>query len=319
MLQPPKMPQPLKVIFMGTPAFAVPALMALMEAGHHICAVYSQPPRPAGRGYQRQLSPVHAKAMTLGIPVYTPLHFKEREDQHQFQAFQADVAVVVAYGLLLRQPLLEAPRFGCLNIHASLLPRWRGAAPIQHALMAGDTETGITIMQMDEGLDTGPILLSEKVAITPTTTASLLHEQLSVLGARLIVETLNLLQQNQLTPLPQPAEGATYAHKLHRAEGLLDWQAPAAILERKVRALNPWPGTYFTVKGENIKVLQAEIVAYDGPAQPGTVIDNQLTIACGQQALRPLRLQRPGKTVLATAEFLKGTRILPGTCLIPES
>jgi methionyl-tRNA formyltransferase len=301
------MSQSYKLIFMGTPAFAVPALKALVEARHDICAVYTQPPRPAGRGHKLQLSPVHAYAEKLGLPVFTPINFKEEAAQQQFISHQADLAVVVAYGLILRKVILEAPRLGCINIHASLLPRWRGAAPIHRAVLAGDTETGITTMQMDEGLDTGPMLLADKIAISPTTTTPQLHDQLSQMGAALIVKTL--AQLSLIKPQLQPTEGVTYAHKLTREEGQLNWQESAEMLERKVRALNPWPGTFFIYQGEIIKVLKAEIVENPTCASSGTVIDERLAIACGEQAFRPLLLQRAGKAAVEVDDFLRGMMI----------
>ncbi len=306
---------PLKIIFMGTPSFSVPILDAIHQSDHEICAVYSQPPRPAGRGHKFQMSAVHTRALELGLPVLTPVHFKELSDQQQFRDHQADMAVVVAYGLILKTPILESPWLGCINIHASLLPRWRGAAPIQRAIMAGDQETGITIMQMDEGLDTGHMIKCEKVAIEEHMTTLELHDKLSAVGARTIVKTLDEFQNGPLPATPQPLEGITYAHKLHREESMLNWAESAVILERKVRALNPWPGTSFVYNNEIIKVLKAEVVPIDLTGNPGTVIDDQLTILCADQVFRPLILQKPGKAPLPLEAFLRGNPIAAGTQL----
>ena len=233
----------LRLVFMGSPAFAVPILDALRSAGHEIAAVYAQPPKPAGRGHRVQPCPVHAHAEGLGIPVRTPRSLRNAEAQAEFAGFAADAAIVAAYGLILPKPVLEAPRLGCLNVHASLLPRWRGAAPIQRAILAGDRETGVTIMQMDEGLDTGAMLLAERIAIDAGTTAADLHDRLAEAGARLVVEALDGVADGRIRPVPQPSEGVTYAAKLDRGEGRIDWRAEAAEIDRRVRALNPWPGT----------------------------------------------------------------------------
>jgi methionyl-tRNA formyltransferase len=304
----------MKVVFMGTPDFSVPILDSLMAAGHHIACVYCQPPRPAGRGHREQLSPVHAFAHERGIAVRTPKSLKSPEAQAEFAALDADIAVVAAYGLILPKAVLAAPRLGCLNVHASLLPRWRGAAPIQRAILAGDAETGVTIMQMDAGLDTGAMLLRESILLLPDTTASWLHDMLSAMGARLIVEALRRLEEEE--PLPataQPEDGVTYAHKLSKDEGLLDWRQTAVELERKVRALNPWPGVWFELGGERIKVLEAAVLPGDG--LPGTVLDDQLTVACGKFALRPLKVQRAGKGAMTAADMLRGHAIPKGTVL----
>jgi methionyl-tRNA formyltransferase len=297
---------------MGTPEFAVPSLEALVAAGHELAAVYCQPPRPAGRGHRPQPSPVQARAERLGLEVRTPVRL-DAAAAAEFAALSLDAAVVAAYGLILPKPVLAGPRLGCVNVHASLLPRWRGAAPIHRALLAGDAETGITIMQMDEGLDTGPILCRAAVPIGRATTASELHDRLAALGARLVVEALDSLAEGRLEPQPQPAEGATYAKKLKREEGELDWRRPAAELERAVRALNPWPGVWFTLGGERIKVLAAELASGEGP--PGTVLDGRLAIACGEGALRPLALQRAGREPQAVEAFLRGFAIPAGTVL----
>lgn len=301
---------PLRLAFMGSPEFAVPALRALHAAGHEIAAVYCQPPRPAGRGHRETPCPVHRTALELGLPVRTPARLRRDAAEHAaFAALDLDAAVVTAYGLILPKPMLEAPRRGCLNIHASLLPRWRGAAPIQAAILAGDAVSGVTIMQMEEGLDTGPMLLKGEVPIGPRTTTPELHDALSALGARLVLEAL----ERNPPPVPQPEEGATYAPKLAKEDGRLDWHQDAAALDRRVRALNPWPGTFFMHNGEQIRVLAAEPVG--GSGQPGTVLDGAATIACGSGALRLTRLQRPGRAPLPAAEFLRGFALPPGTML----
>ena len=305
------MPVTLRLAFMGTPDFAVPILQALIEAGHDVVAVYTQPPRPAGRGHRPQPSPVQRAAEAAGIPVTAPAKL-DRVEQEKVRALALDAAVVAAYGLILPKPVLEAPRLGCLNVHASLLPRWRGAAPIQRAILAGDRETGVTIMQMDEGLDTGPMLLSELVSIGPQTTATALHDQLATVGARLIVRALRGLGDGALVARPQPAEGATYAKKLAREEGRIDWSQPAADLERRVRALNPAPGVWIERGGERIKVLAASVVEGSTAAPPGTVLDADLSIACGSGALRPTRLQRAGRAAVDAAAFLRGYALKPG-------
>jgi methionyl-tRNA formyltransferase len=297
---------------MGTPDFAVPALRALVAAGHDIAAVYCQPPRPAGRGHHPQASPVQQAAEALGLPVRTPTRL-DAAAAAAFAALGLDAAVVAGYGLILPPAVLAAPRLGCLNVHASLLPRWRGAAPIQRALLAGDAETGITIMQMDTGLDTGPILLAEAVPIGPRTTAAELHDRLAEMGARLIMTALAGVASGRLVAGPQPAAGVTYARKLARDEGRVDWRRPAAELERVVRALNPAPGVWFEQGGERIKLLAAEVAA--GSGAPGTVLDDRLTIACGAGALRALRLQRGGRAAQPADAFLRGHPIAAGTVL----
>ncbi|MBW8269534.1 methionyl-tRNA formyltransferase [Caldovatus aquaticus] len=303
----------MRLAFLGSSDFGVPALRALVAAGHEVAMVYAQPPRPAGRGQRATPCPVHRAALELGLPVRTPARLRRETAEHQaFAALDLDAAVVAAYGLLLPKPMLEAPRRGCLNIHASLLPRWRGAAPIQAAILAGDTETGVTIMRMDEGLDTGPILLREAVPIGPRTTAQELHDRLAELGAQLI---LRALAENP-PAVPQPAEGVTYAPKLTKADGRLDWREDAAALDRRVRALNPWPGTFFEHAGTTIRVLAAEPAAGEPGARPGTVLDATPRIACGGgTALRLLCLQRPGRAPLPAEEFLRGYALPPGTVL----
>jgi methionyl-tRNA formyltransferase len=307
----------MRLAVMGSAAFAIPALHALREAGHEIVAAYSQAPRPAGRGQKPRPAPLHQAAAALGIPVRTPISLRDSAEQAAFAALALDAAVVASYGLILPPAVLAAPRRGCLNIHASLLPRWRGAAPIQAAILAGDRETGVTIMQMEAGLDTGPILLQEAVPIGPETDAPALHDTLAALGARLL---LRALAENP-RPQPQPP-GATYAAKLRREDGHIDWRRPAEAIGRQIRALNPWPGTFTTLTGATLagteapattlKILAATIDARAALAPPGTVIDAELGIACGEGVLRPLRVQWPGRSALAVAEFLRGHPIAPG-------
>ncbi len=296
---------------MGSPDFSVPALKALRAAGHEVVCVYSQPPRPAGRGQKDRPSPVQAFAEGAGLKVRTPHSLKDGPVQAAFRDLGADCAVVAAYGLILPAELLEAPRLGCFNIHASLLPRWRGAAPIQRAIEEGDGETGISIMRMDEGLDTGPVLLRGAVPIASDATAATLHDTLADVGARLIVRALADL--SQLTPVAQADDGATYAAKLDRREGRLDWRCPAAVLERKIRALTPWPGAWFEHRNHRVKVMSARIV--DGKGAPGTVLDEKLTVACGAGALRLGRVQRPGKAAADAEAFLRGYDLAPGAVL----
>ncbi|MDE2030536.1 MAG: methionyl-tRNA formyltransferase [Alphaproteobacteria bacterium] len=304
---------PLRIAFMGTPDFAVAALNALHDAGHDIAAVYCQPPKPAGRGHHVQKTPVHRCAEELGLEVRTPKSLRNEEEQERFRALNLDVAVVAAYGLILPKAILDAPKHGCINIHGSLLPRWRGAAPIQRAILAGDTESGITTMQMDEGLDTGAMLLRESVAITPQTTAQSLHDALATTGGRLIVQTLDDMTAGKLHPVPQPEEGVTYAAKLTREDGRIDWNKPAAEIERQLRALHPWPGCFFTLNGETIKLLAAEIVDKTGSA--GTLLDDTFTVSCGTGALRLLSVQRAGKAATDGASLLRGLRLPIGTKL----
>ena len=303
---------------MGTPDFAVPTLDALVRSGHQVAAVYTQPPRPAGRGHAVTPSPVQRRAEALGIEVRAPRSLKTAEAQADFAGLTLDIAVVAAYGLILPAAVLAAPRHGCVNVHASLLPRWRGAAPIQRALLAGDTVTGVTIMQMDEGLDTGPMLARVEIPIHDDTSAGTLHDALATAGADLLAETLGRLEAGTLTPEPQPAEGATYATKIGRQEGQLDW-SDAAVIDRQVRALNPWPGTWFACRGERIRITAAAVAA-DATGSAGTVLDDRLTIACDRGGgIRPLRLQRPGRSEVDTAAFLRGFPIPPGTRLCPAT
>jgi methionyl-tRNA formyltransferase len=294
---------------MGTPDFAVVILDALIAAGHDIAAVYCQPPREAGRGHKLQPSPVQRRAEEAGLMVRHPAKLSA-DDIRDFAALDLDAAVVAAYGLILPQAVLDAPRLGCLNVHGSLLPRWRGAAPIERALLAGDTETGITIMQMEAGLDTGPMLAMESVPITPSSTSAGLRHDLAALGGRMMIEVLDRLET--LTPTPQPTEGVTYAKKILRSEGRIDWRRPAIELERQTRGLDSW----FEVKGERIK-LHAAVTA-SGSGAPGTVLDAAPTIACGDEALRLTSLQRPGRSALDGATFLRGFALPPGTVLPVE-
>lgn len=303
----------LRIIFMGTPAFAALALKALVDAGHDIVAVYSQPPRPKGRGLDTQKSPVHVLAEEQDIPVRTPVSLKGADEIAAFQALKADVAVVAAYGLILPKAVLDAPRCGCLNIHASLLPRWRGAAPIQRAIMAGDAETGITIMQMEEGLDTGPLLLKESLPIGADMNAGALHDALAEIGARLIRDALEKLP-DRLKAVPQPAEGVTHAAKITKEECRIDWRRSAAELDRQIRGLSPVPGAFTETKGERITILAADPVAGQSGA-PGTTIDDRLTIACGEGALRPTLVKRAGKRAMSVAEMLRGFAVPKGTQL----
>jgi len=301
----------MRVVFMGTPEFSVPVLEALVEAGHEIAAVYCQPPRQAGRGKKERPTPVHARAAELGLEVRHPVSLKGAEDQADFAAFNADVAVVVAYGLILPQAILDAPAQGCLNIHASLLPRWRGAAPIHRAIMSGDAETGICIMQMEAGLDTGPVLLREETAIEAEETTAQLHDRLSDMGGALIVEALAKLPT--LTPEVQPEDGVTYASKIDKAEAAIDWSAPAAEVDRKIRGLSPFPGAFVEFDGQRIKLLSSRLV--DGAGAPGEVLDDQLTVACGSGAVQLLRLQRAGKAAQDAEVFLRGLPLPMGTQL----
>ncbi|MFO7806610.1 MAG: methionyl-tRNA formyltransferase [Paracoccaceae bacterium] len=291
----------MRIVFMGTPEFSVPVLEALHAAGHDIACVYSQPPRPAGRGKKERPTPVHQAAEALGLPVRHPRSLKGQEAQAEFAALRADVAVVVAYGLILPQAVLDAPRLGCLNIHASLLPRWRGAAPIHRAIMAGDERTGICIMQMDAGLDTGPVLLRAETEIGAEETTGGLHDRLSEMGARLIVAALAELPT--LQAVPQPEDGVTYAAKIDKAEARVDWTAPAVEVDRKIRGLSPFPGAWCEAGGERVKLLGSVLAA--GTGAPGQTLDGQ-RVACGEGAVRLTRLQRPGRRPMAAHDAIKG-------------
>lgn len=309
------MPQSLRVIFMGTPDFAVPALHALNEVGHKIVAVYTQPPRPAGRGHKERKSPVHEYALLNHLPVLTPASLKLTDTQEKLREFKADVIVVAAYGLILPKAVLTAARMGCLNIHPSLLPRWRGAAPLQRQIMAGDTETGVCIMQMDAGLDTGDVLMREKLPMPQLVTTEILHDFLAEKGAVLLLKTLKGLQEKTIKATPQSSEGITYANKITKEESRIDWTRDAQALLCHINGLNPWPAASFVYNNETLKVFEAEIVAYDGNAKAGTLLDDQLTIACGQNALRLHKLQRPNKNSTIASEFLKGYPMPAGSVL----
>lgn len=303
----------MRLVFMGTSAFAVPALEAVCAAGHDVCCVYTQPPRPAGRGLRLKPSPVQAAAATLGLEVRAPETFKDRAAQGSFARLAPEAAVVAAYGLLLPPAVLRVPRLGCLNVHPSLLPRWRGAAPVARAILAGDRETGVTIIEMDEGLDTGPILMVERVPIAADATAGNLGRELAERGAALLLKTLEGLARGELAPRPQPTEGVTHATRLQKDEGRIDWRRPAAELKRQVSGLSPAPGAFFEHAGIRVKVLQAEVAAGEG--RPGEILDGDLTVACGDGALRLTRVQRAGRNATDGAAFLRGVRVAPGTVL----
>jgi methionyl-tRNA formyltransferase len=290
----------MRVIFMGTPEFSVPALQALASR-HEVAAVYSQPPRPAGRGQKERPSPVQIAAERLGIPVHTPVTLRAADAQAAFAAIRADLAVVVAYGLILPQAVLDAPTHGCLNIHASLLPRWRGAAPIHRAILAGDAQTGVTIMRMAAGLDTGPMLLSEATAIGPDDTTGDLHDRLSAMGARLILDAVDRL--GTLASVAQPGHGVTYAAKIDKAEAQVDWTLPAATVDRLIRGLSPFPGAWCIAGGERLKLLRSRVVA--GAGEPGRVLDG-MTVACGSGAVEVTLAQREGKRPMAADDLLRG-------------
>lgn len=302
----------MRIVFMGTPEFAVPVLTALAGAGHDIAAVYSQPPRPAGRGKALSPSPVHRAADAMGIAVRTPLSLRDAEAQAAFASLGADVAVVAAYGLILPRAVLDAPARGCLNVHASLLPRWRGAAPIQRAILAGDAETGVCIMAMEAGLDTGAVLLREATPIAGKT-AGTLTDELSAMGARLMVQVL--ADPDAYPPLPQPADGVTYAAKIDKAEARIDWTQPAEAIERQVRAFSPAPGAFFECAGERIKIVDAIPQADSVGAPPGTVVGSALQVACGSGVLSPRHVQRAGRGVMTPEELLRGFPIPAGTRL----
>ncbi|HUY69183.1 MAG TPA: methionyl-tRNA formyltransferase [Alphaproteobacteria bacterium] len=304
----------LRLAFMGTPAFAVAALRTLKDAGHDIVMVYAPPPKPAGRGQHMQKSAVQIAAEDMGLAVRTPKTLRDAEEQKIFAGLKLDIAVIAVYSLILPLPILVAPKFGCLNIHPSLLPRWRGAAPIKRALLAGDRETGVTIMQLEEGLDSGPMLLQEKIPVAPAATAETLDDELAVMGARMIVEALDGLAAGAITPKPQPQEGITYAAKLTREDGRIDWTKPAADIERQIRALQPWPGAFFMLGDESVKVLAAEMVA-GAKGAAGTLLADDFTVACGKDALRLVTVQRAGKSATDGASFLRGARLAEGQIL----
>lgn len=301
----------MRLIFMGTPDFAVPALVALHRAGHDIACVYTRAPRPAGRGQKPRPTPVAARAEALGLPVRTPASLRGPDERAALKALGADAAVVVAYGLILPPPVLAAPRRGCWNIHASLLPRWRGAAPIHRAVLAGDAGTGVAIMAMEEGLDTGPVLLSRATPIGPADTTGDLHDRLAGMGAGLVVEALDGL--DRLDPQPQAEAGVTYAAKIDKAEARIDWTRPAVEVDRRIRGLSPFPGAWTEAGGARLKLLRSTLA--EGGGAPGEVLDDRLTVACGTGALRVTELQRPGRAAAPAAEVLRGFALPPGTRL----
>ncbi len=301
----------MRVVFMGTPDFSVPVLEALVADGHEIACVYSQPPRPAGRGKKDRPSPVQQRAEELGLPIRHPVSLRSVEEQAAFADLQAEVAVVVAYGLILPQAVLDAPERGCLNVHASLLPRWRGAAPIHRAIMAGDTETGVCIMQMEAGLDTGPVLLRQATPIGAEETTGDLHDRLAEIGAAAIVAALRGL--DGLTPIPQSEDGVTYAAKINKAEARVEWHRPAAEVDRLIRGLSPFPGAWAEIEGVRVKFLGSRLV--EGQGTPGEVLDDALTVACGQGAVQLTRLQKAGREPQMAADFLRGWPIRKGARL----
>ncbi|MEK0082506.1 methionyl-tRNA formyltransferase [Geminicoccaceae bacterium SYSU G07066] len=305
--------RPQRLVVMGTTGFIVPSLEHLLEVGHEVVAVYTQPPRPAGRGHKLRPTPVQEAAERLGLEVRTPRTLKDPEAQAAFAALRADLAIVGAYGLLLPKSVLDAPRLGCINLHASLLPRWRGAAPIERAILAGDAETGLSIFRMEEGLDTGPILAMRSVPIRPTTTASELHATLSRLAAEMLPEVVDGLAAGTLHAEPQPETGITYAHKLARDEGRLDFREPAAAIERRLRALNPSPGCWCEAKGERLLLLAGEVVDREG--EPGTLVELPFTVACGESAVRVTRVQRAGRKPMTPDELQRGFPLPVGTKL----
>lgn len=308
---------PLRLIFMGTPDFAVPTLIEIAGAGHEIVGVYTRAPKPAGRGMDLQDTPVAREAKRLGLPVLTPKTLRTGDARAEFAAFDADAAVVVAYGLILPKPILDAVPLGCFNLHASLLPRWRGAAPINRAVMAGDAESGVTVMKMDEGLDTGGMAMMERVAIDPDMTAGDLHDRLAAIGGDLMHRALGALERGSLQVVPQPESGVTYAEKIDKAETRIDWSRPAQDVHNHIRGLSPFPGAWFELPGDKapvrVKVLRSTLAS--GAGEPGTAFDDTLTIACGDGAVRILELQRAGKQPMKADEFLRGTRLSRGTRL----
>jgi methionyl-tRNA formyltransferase len=304
---------PLRLIFMGTPDFSVPTLRALAAAGHEIAAVYTREAKPAQRGMAMQVTPVERAARALSLPVLTPKTLRSDDAQAAFAAHKADAAVVVAYGLILPKAVLDAPRLGCFNVHASLLPRWRGAAPINRAVMAGDAASGVSIMKMDEGLDTGAVALEERVAIGADMTAGDLHDALSEIGARAMVAALGQVERGALTLTPQPEAGVTYAQKISKAETRIDWAKPAAEVHNHIRGLSPFPGAWFELGGVRVKVLRSTLG--QGSGTPGTALDDRLTIACGDGAVRLVEVQRAGKQPMAADDFLRGTPVPRGTAV----
>jgi methionyl-tRNA formyltransferase len=308
----------MRIIFMGTADFAVPALGAVIAAGHEVAAVYTRAPRAAGRGLTFRKSPVQLFAEAANIPVFTPDRLKSADEQERFVGFNADVAVVVAYGLILPKPILEATRYGAFNLHASLLPRWRGAAPIQRAIMAGDAETGVSIMRVEEGLDTGPVCLAEPVPIGENMTTGELHDELAGLGAGLMVRALAEIKRGSLQCQPQPEVAATYAKKIEISETHIDWSRPAREVHNLIRGLSPRPGAWFEVElnGKRARIRALRSILAEGEGRPGTVLDDLLIIACGKGALRLMKVQRAGKRPMAAQEFLRGTKLHPGSVLV---
>jgi len=304
---------PLRLIFMGTPDFAVPTLLELASHGHEIAAVYTRAAKPAGRGMKPQPTPVEQAARRLGVPVLTPKTLRSEDAAAAMRAFGADVAVVVAYGLILPQDILDTPRLGCFNLHASLLPRWRGAAPINRAIMAGDAETGVMVMKMDAGLDTGDVAMAERIAITETMTAGDLHDALARIGADLMVRAIAALERGQLQLTPQPAAGASYAGKIDKAEARIDWTKPAPAVLRHIHGLSPFPGAWCEadIGGERVRLKLLRCALAEGAGAPGALLDGFLTVACGEGAIRIVQLQRAGKAPMAAAEFLRGTALMP--------
>jgi methionyl-tRNA formyltransferase len=302
-----------RLAFMGSPAFALPTLEALIAAGHEIACVYSQPPRPAGRGKQERPTPVHAFAAARGVEVRAPKSLRKPEEQAAFAALKLDLAIVVAYGLILPKPILDAPRLGALNLHGSLLPRWRGAAPIQRAIMAGDRSTGVQVMRVEEGLDTGPILASAETPIEFDDTTQTLHDRLAVLGAELMRDTLAKLERGEAQETPQASDGVTYAHKITPAETRIDWTRPAREIDFKIRGLSPAPGAWFELDGVRVKALLSRLG--QGAGAPGEVLDDKLLIACGEGAVRLLRVQREGRGPLSAEAFLRGQPVPAGARL----
>src|SRR6266446_3798122 len=303
----------LRLIFMGTPDFAVPTLLELVAHGHEIAAVYTRAAKPAGRGMKLQPSPVEQEARRLGISVLAPTTLKSPEAEREFRAHNADAAVVVAYGMILPKTILDTPKLGCFNLHASLLPHWRGAAPINRAIMAGDVETGVMVMKMEEGLDTGPIAKEERVPIPFDVTAGDLHDRLARLGADLMVGALDALERGTLPLTPQPQAGVTYAHKIAKEETRVAWERPWQEVHNHIRGLSPAPGAWFEIAAEGVRVKALRTTKGEGAGVPGTVLDDELTVACGEGAVRILELQRAGRQTMKAHEFLRGTSIAAGT------
>jgi methionyl-tRNA formyltransferase len=304
---------PLRLVFMGTPDFAVPTLVELVGRGHDVAAVYTRAPKPAGRGMDLQPTPIEREARRFGIPVHTPKTLRTPDAEAQFRAHEADAAIVVAYGLILPKPILEAPRLGCFNLHASALPRWRGAAPINRAVMAGDAGTAVMVMRMEEGLDTGPVAMAERVAIDADMTAGDLHDRLGPLGADLMVRALAALEKDALVLTPQPDEGVVYAAKIDKAETRIDWRRPWKEVHDHARGLSPFPGAWCEIGGARVKVLRT--TKGDGAGAPGTVLDDRLTVACGDGAVRIVNVQPAGKRAMTAEEYLRGSRVAAGSVL----